>query len=216
MVDLLTPQHSKPLEREYEGWLVYEIEHYFQELGLKFSIWAVSPTKEKYWPADEHLLTHGKLIGLQLKKATLATKSGRKPDFSRLKWLLQDPKGQFELVQKRPEIFYCLPTFVNRNWRRRALDHALFWRPGEDVNYNAWYDNPNAQTPYKNLAHDPLAMRWGAFYEQLVACNIGKKLDSDFSIETYLEELRQEMERERLEEEENDESRGLYLVLIGL
>ena len=42
-------------------------------------------------------------------------------------------------IQKHEEIFYCLPTFLNRDYRHQALHHCLFWRPEKGVmNRTAW------------------------------------------------------------------------------
>jgi hypothetical protein len=164
---LLKTTHTHPLEREYEAWIVAGIERHFDRLKIDFAIWGVSPNVEATWPADERLSVAGKIVGLQFKQAKL----GSGPvGFDRLKWSLHQPRGQFELVQANPEIFYCLPTFANRVVRSEALSHCLFWRPGEEVNYNAWYDNSAAHTPYKQLRG---AMRWGAFLEALYSCTAG-------------------------------------------
>jgi hypothetical protein len=86
--------------------------------------------------------------------------------------MLHSPAGQFALVQSSPEIFYCLPTFVDRSLRAHALEHCLFWRPGSTTNYNVWYDNPLAHTPYKSVRGE---MRWGHFVEALMSCSVGLK-----------------------------------------
>jgi hypothetical protein len=167
MIELLRKTHAHPLEREYEAWIVAEIERYFEALKVDFAIWAVSPDEEATWPADEKLLTATKIVGLQFKQAKLGAGA---VGVDRLKWTLHQPPGQFHLVQGTPEIFYVLPTFVNRSARHRALDHCLFWRPDAAVNLNAWYDNPAAKTPYKKLRG---SMRWGHFVESLFECSIG-------------------------------------------
>jgi len=167
MLPLLKATHAHPLEREYEGWIVAGIERYFESLKITYAIWAISPDLEATWPADERLNVEGKFVGLQFKQAKLAAGPLK---FDRLKWSLHQPKGQFELPQATPAIFYCLPTFANRSARNEALDHCLFWRPEAAVDYNAWYDNPAALTPYKQLRN---AMRWGSFVEALFACTAG-------------------------------------------
>ncbi len=180
MTSLLKAHHAHPLEREYEAWIVHGIEDCLKLLGYKHAIWAVSPNLEATWPADEVLKTPGKLVGLQFKQAKLGS-GPISPD--RLKWTLNKPPGQFELVQKNTEIFYCLPTFVNRDSRVRALDHCVFWRPDDTVDYNVWYDNPAAATPYKKVRD---AMRWGHFLESLLYCQIGKRLDSATAMHSEL------------------------------
>jgi hypothetical protein len=170
----LRTTYQKPLEREFEAWIVSGIETYLASVGIKYAIWAVSPNEEKRWPADERLTIGSMLIGLQFKKAKLASGA---PGANRLHWTLHNPDGQFSLVKKRPEIFYCLPTFMNRALRTRALDHCIFWRPTGRNNKNVWYDNPNpdVETPYKKTLN---SMRWGLFMELLFQGDIGKRITS--------------------------------------
>jgi hypothetical protein len=56
------------LEREYEAWIVREIEDYLNRANLKYFTWAVSPKEELTYPADECVFFNGKIIGLQFKK----------------------------------------------------------------------------------------------------------------------------------------------------
>ena len=170
MTNFLKARHAHPLEREYEAWIVQGIERYFADLGMEFAIWAVSPDVEAEWPADEKLLVGCKIVGLQFKQAKLATGT---LGFDRLKWSLHNPKGQFALIQSTPEIFYCLPTFVDRAVRFHALDHCLFWRPGDAIDHNVWYENSAAHTPYKKVRD---AMRWGHFMEAMLSCTVGVKV----------------------------------------
>src|SRR5687768_1404406 len=112
MSGILGTRHTRPLEREYEAWAVQGIEEYFRDLGLWAAVWAVSPRVEVTWPADEVLATGGKVVGLQFKQAKLAKKG---IDFDSLNWTLAQPPAQFGRIQSRPEIYYCLPTFINRD-----------------------------------------------------------------------------------------------------
>ena len=185
MTHLLDILYSVPLEREYEAWICRSIEEYFTNQGSEVHIWAVSPREEVYWPADEKVLVGKKLFGLQMKKPVY--KNTSQHDFGRLNWLLHSPSGQFGLVRKTPEIYYCLPTFTNRRFSRTALDHCLFWRPPCD-DKNAWYDNPNARTPHKAIKG---AARWGYFIEQVVSCSIGKRINSNNDLRSFSESLKQ-------------------------
>lgn len=180
---------SRPLEREYEAWIISGIENYFSSLGIKVAIWAVSPSEEVYWPADEKILIGGKLIGLQLKKVEYKNRGNPIKDYGKLTWQFHSPPGQFELVIKHPEIFYCLPTFVNRRYKEQALSHCLFWRPQVRGKYekNAWYNHPNAKTIHNAIGD---AARWGYFIEQAINCDIGKKVGSVESAKDYLRSIR--------------------------
>jgi hypothetical protein len=174
-----------PLEREYEAWTIRGIEDYFSKLGRRIDVFALGPREERTWPADQCFKYNGKIIGLQFKRARLAPGP---LDYSRLYWSFSNPPYQLGLVSNFDEIYYCLPTFINRLWRRDALDHCLFWRPGSKSNPSTcWYDNPNASSnrERKHLNRDPAAFRWGALIERIEACIVGKPVSSSQSIERY-------------------------------
>lgn len=161
---------------------------------------ASNELEEPTWPADEHLVVGTKLIGLQFKRAEIAKTSTKQVSFDRLKWSFHKPAGQFALVQKRTEIFYCLPTFLNRDWRKQALHHCLFWRPGPKSDRNAWYSNANARTINKRLNTEP---RWGLFIERLFSCEIGKKIESINEAQAYRDSLVKDLiELPKIESEE--------------
>ena len=204
---------STPLEREYEAWIIQGIEDYFMSLGVKVAIWAVSPDEEVSWPADEKLVVGKKLVGLQLKKVEYKDNGKRPKDFGRLNWKFHNPPGQFDLVVKFPEIFYCLPTFVNRELKRQAIHHCLFWRPNQDEkrDLNAWYDNGHARTPYKSIAKSP---RWGLFIEQVIGCSVGKKIKNIYDAKNYVESIREAMNTPLYdgEEYERSNSRGQAVI----
>ena len=166
MQKILNTKYTKPIEREYEAWIIQEIEKYFQSLGIKFIILAVSPIVESIWPADDYLSYYGLTVGLQFKKVELAQ---GKIDFTRLFWSLSRPKNQFDLILRTPNIFYCLPTFINRDFRSQALHHCLFWKPEQDtISRYAWYDNPNKQLLKTIFSEIKKAPRWGLFVEQIL------------------------------------------------
>ena len=214
MTNFLKARHAHPLEREYEAWIVQGIERYFAKLEMKFAIWAVSPDIEATWPADEKLLVGCKIVGLQFKQAKLGAGT---LSFNRLKWTLHNPTGQFALVQSTPEIFYCLPTFVDRAVRFQALDHCLFWRPELALNHNVWYDNPAATTPY-NKVRD--AMRWGHFMEALLSCTVGVKANTPAEARIHLERIygrvREFIRRPQNEVPSSEGDLGLYALVFKL
>lgn len=210
----LTKKHTNPLEREFESWIVSGIEDYFESLGIAYAVFAVSPDIEKAWPADERILVSGKVFGLQFKQAKL---SGSGPPLpSRLQWSFHQPRGQFSQVLASPEVFYCLPTFINRDYRKQALQHCLFWRPDPTkVDMNAWYDNPRARTPYLKIDTAP---RWGLFVERLFNCTVGRRIKSSTDLANYGKEIlairREYSEATNHPEDSRDE--GLYLVTVSL
>ncbi len=202
---------SVPIEREYEAWIIQGIENYLNSLGVRYEVWAVSPQDETVWPSDQSLFVHSKLIGLQMKQAKMA--SGP-VSTDRLKWSLHQPAGQFELIQLHSEIFYCLPTFINRDLRHSALDHCLFWRPRADRDYNVWFDNAAAKTPYKSEKN---AMRWGAFYESIISCDSGIYVENESQAMERVENIRRDFyDFVYLREKNASAESHLYLFSIGL
>ena len=187
MTHPLNVTHSTPLEREYEAWIIHGIEQYYQSIGKRISVWAVSPMDEVNWPADETLIIGKKLIGLQMKKVTYKCDGSTPRKFGRLNWTFHSPSRQYDLVLKFPEIFYCLPTFINRTLKDQALSHCLFWRPDETKrDKNAWYDNPGAPTPYNSIG---TADRWGKFIESVTECTVGKKIQNISDAKSYIDNL---------------------------
>tara|TARA_R110002110_G_scaffold414951_1_gene646856 strand:+ start:154686 stop:155354 length:669 start_codon:yes stop_codon:yes gene_type:complete len=177
-------KYSIPLEREYESWIAEGIEKYFENIGIKVDIWAVSPSVEKKWPSDEQMIVNGKLIGLQVKRAHYSHTVSDPKKFGKLHWLFSNPKGQYDLVKCFPEIYYCLPTFLNRGIKKEALSHCLFWRPEGGVdNSRAWYDNPLAGKPFNKICNAP---RWGKFLEGIYDCTVGKRVRSVTEISDYV------------------------------
>jgi len=188
--DTLRAVHNIPLEREFESWIVWGIENYLRSIDRQYSIHAITPGLERSWPADERLTFSGKVVGLQMKKALIGDlkKDQDYVEYDRLKWSFAQPQNQYRLVQQHPEIFYCLPTFINRKYRREAIHHCLFWRPDPVDEKNAWYDNGGArvQTPY-----DPLndQSRWGLFYENIIRCDAGARVTSKREINQFLSDV---------------------------
>lgn len=168
---------SLPLEREFEAWIVDGIERYFTAIGWPFQVVAVSPAREKAWPADVAMEVYGSVVGLQFKRPNLAkrTRGHSLNDFSRLSWGFAMPPGQMVSVHAQQEIYYCLPTFTNRLLKHQALHHCLFWRPPSTSDLNAWYENRahNVKTTHSILCNEA---RWGLFAERIVSGQVGARL----------------------------------------
>jgi len=153
-------------------------------------VWAISPATESSWPADEHAHIEGKLVALQMKRPHIAPLKCKPIDFSQLGWWLGDPRGQYDLVKNFKEVFYCLPTFINRRYRRESLHHCIFWRPEDDARaYKAWYNNPRARTVHKSLILHPNSYRWGQFLEAIQSCDVGRVVRSAREIEEYVKKI---------------------------
>lgn len=209
-------KHTSPIEREFEAWIVSGIEEYFEVLGIAYAIFAVSPNDEPVWPADERVTANGKVFGLQFKQAKLSNSTQPLP--AQLKWSFHRPPAQFNQVVATSEIYYCLPTFVNREYRKRALEHCIFWRPDPNKpDKNAWYDNPKAVTPYNKLED---AMRWGYFMEQVFNCSIGRKITSAGGLTDYVNSIQRRHPTAELASEGRlltaEEEEALYVVAVSL
>ncbi|MGB3838062.1 MAG: hypothetical protein WA930_03030 [Rhodanobacter sp.] len=210
-------RHTSPLEREFEAWIVAGIEEYFESLGIVYSVFAVSPDLEPIWPADERILTNGKVFGLQFKQAKLSGSSQPLP--AQLKWSLHSPAPQFNQVLATPEVYYCLPTFINRDYRKQALEHCVFWRPNpQQLDKNAWYNNPGAHTPYKQLESEA---RWGLFVEQVFNCNIGRRISSASKLAEYVHEIRAHRAHRAIPDsptngDQPSEQEAVYVVAVSL
>ena len=76
MLGILQKKFGIPLEREYEGWIVEQIEQYFRAINRQVSIFAVSPKLESNYPADEVVAINSKLVGLQFKRPHMSSKKG--------------------------------------------------------------------------------------------------------------------------------------------
>jgi hypothetical protein len=208
-MNLLKIKYNSPIEREFESWIIQDIENYFDRIHKKVTIYAVSPADEKAFPADEMITYDSKVIGLQFKKADLSTKrSGQTTaDFTNLKWELRD-SNQFSNIKNNSIIYFCLPTFINREYKSVALDHCIFWRPDQnDQPTTYWYNNDLVKNG--NGAINADGMRWGTFIERLLSCQIGrrltaKQLQRDIIINSVIEGY------------EYREDSSLYLVFVEI
>jgi hypothetical protein len=218
MPKILTPIINTPFEREYEAWICRQIKDYYRSIGVRVLIVAFSPKYEHIWPADEAMWSEGKMVGLQFKRAEL---KNQEPEFDRLHWLFSKPPGQFEEIAMRPEIFYVLPTFINRDYENASLHHCLFWRPPKKENGDtddrrqAYWENKKAQ---ENASHIKIndARRWGLFYEELVKCTVGKVMTAaDF--QAYLANFQQKSpppSRDNQTASDTSTNGGLYFLYI--
>ena len=186
---ILKEKYSLPIEREYESWIVNEIEKYFRKINLRIECFAISPALEKIIPSDDFFSYNGVLIGLQMKRVLIAKRKNGKESYDRIYWDLTKPIGQFQNIIKHPEIYYCLPTFVNREFKKSALHHCLFWRPNSKTTDKIlYYDNnsPRVKTQFKIVKNE---MRWGLFIEEIFRSNIGKPMNSKADFERYFKNI---------------------------
>jgi hypothetical protein len=193
---------------------------YLEEAGLAARIWAISPQDEHTWPADESLLLRGKIIGLQFKRPYLAAllQGELFPHYNRLYWPLSHDPAQFRMVKAADEIFYCLPTFTNRLWRKESLHHCLFWRPTRKMGpTDIWYENSqNVQGWSGSIDRHYTSYRWGAFFERVQQCEFGWRVDAEGPVQEYHSRLRSVIETAELGSLEEGEREPLLFLNIGM
>jgi hypothetical protein len=208
--DFLRVRNAIPLEREYEAWIVREIQDYMALSGRKATIFGVGSAREKVWPADEELNVAGKVIGLQFKRPNLGGPADDPTHSRRLHWRLGSPAGQLNLVLNTPEIFYALPTFTDPKYRRVSLHHCLFWRPANAVRKTVWYNNPraNAAKSYREVEGET---RWGHFMEKVVRCMIGRSLPAN-GVQAYVGNLQADVMGDQVARARP--TAGIYVIFI--
>jgi hypothetical protein len=192
-VALLNTVTSFPLEREFEGWITWKMLDYFEGANQSVQLCTVSQNDEADWPSDELLWYGGKIIGLQFKRPDLAPLLNNQQfsQYNRLRWLLGADPDQFNLIKRCPEIFYCLPTFVNRNWRKDSLEHCIFWRPTRQMKPTVvWYENGQVLTWNGRIDRHRNTFRWGGLIERIQNCEFGYKVEEGETAGQYLDALR--------------------------
>jgi hypothetical protein len=208
-MSFLQKKYNSPIEREFESWIIQDIENYFDRIRKRVTIFAVSPANEKAFPADEVIAYENKVIGLQFKKADLSVLRSNQasPDFTNVKWELRD-STQFANIKRNPIIYFCLPTFINREYKSVALNHCIFWRPDQSAQPTTyWYENTSVKNG--NGAINAEGMRWGIFIEKLLGCQIGRRfaarlLGREITFNSIVEGY------------EYDENNPLYLLCIEI
>lgn len=191
--DLLSVNITKPLEREFEAWTIQEIEKYFLKLGCPINVWAVSPKDENSWPSDEAFEYRGKIIGLQFKRPDISDQSKGRTPLQRLRWKLNNPPRQYSNIANAKGIYYCLPTFINRKYKRVSLHHCVFWRPNKrSDNYIFWYDNSRSHGDNynKHLVSQSDVYRWGGFVEEIRSCKLGDLIKDKADFNGYFDAVR--------------------------
>jgi len=176
---LLDVIQEVPLEREHEGWVTWQIKEYFESVGQRSYVWALGRQLENIWNVDELVGWNGKLFGLQMKRAELDDGNGRL-GFHQVCWDLQEER-QFDGIKEcENAAFYCLPTFVNRDWRKTSLHHSLFWHPtsGRTFHRILWYERPNENDWWCNIERNQDTYRWGGLIERLQHCQFGWKVEN--------------------------------------
>lgn len=216
-LDFLTPHLALPYEREHEGWICERIVEYFESISVTAKIWAVGQHAERHWPADERTITDGKLFGLQFKRP-YPTNRQKPTSFDQLHWEIDAQSRQYNDVKQNTEIFYLLPTMLNRNYRRVSLHHCMIWRPtpwhtGSTLSYQ------KARWPCWHVKADDgtvsafVNVRWGEFVEQLQECPLGYRIENEAKGSARLNSIIRMWQQERSTTDQEEDSM-LFLVNV--
>jgi hypothetical protein len=84
------------------------------------------------------------------------------------------------------------------------------------MNFNAWYDNPAAHTPYRKLRE---AMRWGHFLESLIDCSVGVRTATPAELMNAVRAIQVRAFAERVDQNDQDGTApdtGLYVLIVDL
>lgn len=167
---------SVPLEREYEAWTVSELETTLQRIGMRFTIAAVSPHRERHWPADEALNFHGKVLGLQFKRPHgVNTGSGT----LEAGWNLRSKYDQMRRIRRLTDIYYVLPTFLDRKYKAAALHSCLFWRPSPR----------HTKLEVSESYLRPKSLHSGQLIKGIVDCTLGRRPPGTLPVSWYVQLL---------------------------
>ena len=208
----LEPRLYLPLEREHEAWVIRGIEDYARATGLKCRTFAVSQTEEDAWGADEVIGFRAKVFGLQFKRPYV-TGNG-------IFWEISPSSNQFLNVCNNEEIFYALPSFVNRELKYQALHHCIFWRPcikcsGATVRGEEQLCLRRKIRQYRRHIRGQ-KMRWGDLAEKLFECTAGKRIDQGTNVSSVLAEIQQRLRPDERESLISGNGDTLFLVAIEL
>lgn len=147
-------------ERQTEYWTSRQLEDFFLDIGFEIITFPLTAFSEKYIPTDFIFFDKNlsKIFGFQYK-----TLYHNKIDF----WNLD--KIQHNNLKKYPWIYYCFSEIRRTGDHRGALHLARI---------------TTTDFPFRGRIHlygdDKLEyyMRWGAFYQKLEKCKVGKRVTS--------------------------------------
>lgn len=185
---------SKPIEREYEAWLLCAIDAFLSPLGIQYDLWALTPREEQVFPADEKFRFNGKLIAFQMKR-TYCLCGGRGTGHPRhctqddLYWELSS-KRQLSRIKSISYIYYVLPAFLNRRLRQSIL-HATcfttwFWRPHHWVTAGRLWNGLSRTRRTRLRTALGNSFTWNQLLASLCECNIGRLFRAETPVRSLL------------------------------
>lgn len=179
-------------ERQVEYWTSRQIEDFFMNEGFDLIVYPIDQSIERYLPAD-HIFESGKLFGLQYK--VLYQNGGDH-------WRMREK--QHSMLQKFSWIYYGLSDFKSLKPPHRCRNSLHYLQLCEsNILSNILYKN-NRFVSKLPISSKKSYTRWAIFYEKLLQCDRGCKVNSRKELISrlmpYIEEGRPDHVSERINE----------------
>lgn len=170
-------------ERQFEYSTSHQIENFFRNAGFDMSVRTVDQDIERYLPSDHIFYLNGvvKIFGIQYKVLYKNSEDH---------WKMN--ARQHSMLQKFPWIYYGLSDLKSAN----GIDNSLHYlRPYR--NSMRLYEN-NRFVSKLPVSSRRYYTRWAIFYEKLLQCNRGFKVNSKGKLkEELISYLIPDIEEER-------------------
>lgn len=158
-------------ERQVEYSTSRQIEDFFKNAGFDTSVHLINQGIEKYLPYDHMFYVDGlvKIFGIQYK---VLYKNGEDH------WIMK--ARQHSMLQKFPWIYYGLSDLKSATEIDNSLDHLRLYKNNIRLRQNNRFMSKLPASSRRSYT------RWDTFYEGLLQCNRGFKVDSKEELITYL------------------------------
>ena len=150
-------------ERQVEYSTSRQIEDFFKNAGFDTSVHLINQGIEKYLPYDHIFYVDGlvKIFGIQYK---VLYKNGEDH------WIMK--ARQHSMLQKFPWIYYGLSDLKSATEIDNSLDHLRLYKNNIRLRQNNRFMSKLPASSRRSYT------RWDTFYEGLLQCNRGFKVDS--------------------------------------
>lgn len=150
-------------EREFEYSTSHQIEDVFKNAGFDMSVRPIDQNTESYLPYDHIFYVDGlaKIFGIQYK---VLYKNGEDH------WIMN--ARQHSMLQKFPWIYYGLSDLKSATEIDNSLDHLRLYKNNIRLRQNNRFMSKLPASSRKSYT------RWATFYEELLQCSRGFKVNS--------------------------------------
>ena len=158
-------------ERQVEYWTSCQIEDFFKKAGFDMLVYPIGQSVERYLPADHIFDVDGlvKLFGIQYK---VLYKNGE--DYWRM------DARQHSTLQKFPWIYYGLSDLKSATEIKNSLHYLRLY------NNKIRLCGNNRSVLKLPVSSKKFYTRWAAFYERLLQCDRGIRIESKEELISYL------------------------------